>query len=286
MTYHARIQACNNANFDDLLPWLIDGVRYGWISRENARHLQAFPDIFRVGENKVTLNPMLTGYQQRTAMINDVMLALYQQGVIDTWVGEAYPVTLGFEQPAVLEVERAAATFLGIRSVGIHINGLVQKQDGIHVWAGRRTHKKPFWPGKLDQMVAGGQPVGIGLMENLIKESQEEASIPAEIAQQATAVSQINYVYQYWRGVEDSTIFVYDMWLPESFEPVNTDGEVEGFELLTLQEVAEITEQTDDFKDNCNLVNIDLLLRLGAINSQHPEYDLIQENLNSRATSR
>lgn len=279
MTYLARIQTCNNARFDSLIPWTINDTRYGWISQDNARHLEAFPDVFQVSNDQVVLNPALTDYHQRTDAVNGVATALHQQGVIDTWVGEAYPVMLGFGQAAIMEVERAAATFLGIKSVGIHINGLVKKQDGIYVWAGRRTHKKPFWPGKLDQMVAGGQPIGIGLMENLIKESQEEASVPSELAQQAEAVGEIHYVYQYWRGVEDSTIFVYDMWLPESFEPVNTDGEVEGFELLSLQEVAEITEHTDDFKDNCNLVNIDLLLRNGVIDEQHPEYEVVRRGL-------
>ena len=33
---------------------------------------------------------------------------------------------------------------------------------------------KPNWPGKLDHIVAGGQPYGISVMENVIKECEEE----------------------------------------------------------------------------------------------------------------
>jgi hypothetical protein len=40
-----------------------------------------------------------------------------------------------------------------------------------------------------------------------------------------------------------------------------------------------MTETTDDFKDNCNLVNIDLLLRMGLITPQHPEYSAIHAAL-------
>ena len=39
---------------------------------------------------------------------------------------------------------------------------------------------KPTFPGELDNTVAGGQPAGIGLHDNLIKECAEEASIPRD----------------------------------------------------------------------------------------------------------
>ena len=37
----------------------------------------------------------------------------------------------------------------------------------------RRSKSKPNWPGKLDHIVAGGQPYGISVMENVIKECEE-----------------------------------------------------------------------------------------------------------------
>ena len=172
-------------------------------------------------------------------------------------------------------MERAATNYLGVKTFGIHVNGLVRKADGIHVWVGTRSLDKPFWPGQLDQMVAGGQPVGLGLQENVIKEAQEEANIPTELAAQAQSVGTISYRQEGHRGLDNSTIYVYDLWLPEDFVPENTDGEVIGFQLMSVAELARLTETTEDFKDNCNLVNIDLLLRMGVINRQHPEYAAI-----------
>lgn len=279
MSYLDRIQTCNNFDPTDYRGLLIDGEIYGQVQPDFAEHLREWAELFTVTADTVRLNPALVDYHERTLAVAPVFQELHARGVIDSWVGEAYPVTHEFGATAQMEVERAATNFLGVKSFGIHLNGLVRKADGIHVWVATRSRDKPFWPGKLDQMVAGGQPVGLGLLDNVVKESQEEANIPAALARQAQAVGTVSYRQAGWRGLDNSTIYIYDLWLPEDFVPENTDGEVLQFELLPLVEIARMTETTDDFKDNCNLVNIDLLLRMGVITPQHPEYSAIHAAL-------
>lgn len=279
MAYLDCIRLCNNANLADYLAWRIDGAVYGWISPAFVTHLLQYPAVFTQQDAEIHFQADLSTPIQRTAATESVMRELHQQGVIDTWVGERYPVTLAYQEPAVLEVERAAAAYLGIKSFGVHVNGLVEKANGLHVWVGTRTLSKPFWPGKLDQMVAGGLPVGLCLLDNLIKEAQEEANIPAELASQAKLVSKLQYRQSLQRGVENSTLFIYDLWLPEDFTPENTDGEVEQFQLIPLAELAALTAQVTAFKDNCNLVNIDLLLRRGCIQTNHSDYAAIKQSL-------
>ena len=109
-------------------------------------------------------------------------------------------------------------------------------------------------------------------MDNLIKECAEEANIPKSIASKAKFVSTFHYRGTSTRGMSVDTLFNYDLTLPEDFVPKNMDGEVDEFILMPLEEMAQITETTSDFKDNCNLVNIDLLIRRGLINESHPEY--------------
>ncbi|HEV7286338.1 MAG TPA: hypothetical protein VGN75_15895, partial [Kaistia sp.] len=67
-------------------------------------------------------------------------------------------------------------------------------------------------------------------------------------------------------------LFVYDLECPAEFVPRNTDGEVAEFALMTLDEVARIVRETDDFKFNVNLVVIDFLIRHGWLTPEHPEY--------------
>ena len=80
-------------------------------------------------------------------------------------------------------------------------------------------------------------------------------------------------------GINSDTLFNYDLWLPEDFVPENTDGEVDEFLLMPLSEMAHITDTTNDFKNNCNLVNIDLLIRQGVINENHPDFYQIKQLL-------
>lgn len=279
MAYLDCIRLCNNANLADYLAWRIDDAIYGWISPDFAHYLLAYPEAFQQAGQEIVISKRLKTPLQRTEVIDAILHDLHRQGVIDTWVGERYPVCLGYQQDPVLELERAAAIYLGIKSFGIHVNGLVEKAEGVHVWVGTRTLDKPFWPGKLDQMVAGGLPIGLSLLDNLVKEAKEEANIPATLAKQAQPVSTLHYRQALSRGLEDSTLFIYDLWLPESFIPENTDGEVEQFQLIPLAQLADLTAEVFAFKDNCNLVNLDLLLRLGFIPTTDPQYPVLKQGL-------
>lgn len=50
------------------------------------------------------------------------------------------------------------------------------------------------------------------------------------------------------------------------------DGEVESFRRLPIAKVAALVAGTDEFKDNCNLVIIDFLIRHGQIVPEQPGY--------------
>ena len=51
-----------------------------------------------------------------------------------------------------------------------------------------------------------------------------------------------SYFYEDERGLFPETQFVFDLELPRSFEPTNTDEEVSDFYLLPLKEVSLIGE--------------------------------------------
>lgn len=283
MSFLDHIKQCNHYNPLNYMPFLVNGIQYGWAKKEFVEQLKTYDKVFAIESDCLTLNPALSTCEERSAAIKPVLEQLHKGGVIDTWVNELYAITNHFgDEPAVL-IERASVSYFGARGYGVHINGLVEKNDGVYIWIAKRAKDKPFWPGSLDQIVAGGQPAGISLIENVIKESAEEAAIPESISAKAELMSEIHYRGETHseknRGLNVDTLFNYDLWLPDDFTPVNTDGEVDEFILMSLEEMADITDTSNDFKANCNLVNIDLLIRRGLISESHPDYNEITQLL-------
>ena len=172
--------------------------------------------------------------------------------------------------------------WLGVRGYGVHMNGFVHGTHGLKMWVARRALSKPTGPGKLDQMVAGGQPADIGLYDNMMKECAEEAGIPLDIARCARAVGAITYALETSVGFRPDLLFNFDLDLPEDFSPVNTDGEVDAFYLWPIERVVETVRNSDEFKFNCALVVIDFLVRHGYIAADDPDYSDIVEGLLAR----
>jgi 8-oxo-dGTP pyrophosphatase MutT (NUDIX family) len=210
----------------------------------------------------------LRDFAERSDALRDVAWALAKAGVIPSFMDEPYPVTPAGRESALCVIDRAAAGFFGLRSFGQHLNGFVRRDDGIHMWLGRRARDRLLFPGALDQMVAGGLPHDLTLHENLVKECEEEAGIPAELAGAAVPVGAVSYNRVAQRGLRRDLLYCYDLEVGPGFVPHNTDGEVEAFVLLPLDEVARLVSETDEFKLNCNLVVIDFLIRHGWL---HPD---------------
>jgi isopentenyldiphosphate isomerase len=265
MAYLDHIRACNNFDPAGFRPFRVSGSQVGWLPHDLAETLRRWPDVFRVAADAVALDPRFDDFDARSKAVAAPLLALAEEGQIEAWRGELYPVTPDWHTPPLMQIERAATPRFGIRAFGVHINGFVRKADGIHMWVARRAYDKPTFPGMLDNMVAGGQPIGLGLMANVIKECGEEAGIPEDLACHARAVSMISYTHQPPEGCKPDQMFCYDLELPGTFIPVPADGEVEEFYLWPIAKVAETVRDSFEFKFNCNLCIIDFLVRHGVI---------------------
>ena len=272
MSLRDRIEACRRWTPEDYLPFLVEGRRVGRIRRDFAPQLQPFDEVFDLGEATIALKPRYADFESRSAAVHDVVLALAASGVKLRLRDEDYAVHADWSEPPLLCLERGAVPLFGTCGFGIHVNGFVRKPDGPQLWVGRRAKDKATAPGKLDHIVAGGLPYGLSLQENLIKESAEEASIPAELAARAWPVGAVSYITEMTEGLRHDLLYCYDLELPADFEPVCSDGEVEEFFLWPLDRVLEVLEAGDDFKFNVALVNIDFLIRHGAIGPERPDY--------------
>lgn len=266
--------ACNQHDLSRFVPFYIGATKLGWITKELAGLLGAEIDLFRPHADGLALAPHLDSFAARSDALE----------VAAKWIAKRYGRALRNEMYPVLEkwgdkplakIDRAAVPWFGIRGFGVHVNGFVRKKDGLYLWTGERAKDRQVDPGKLDNLIGGGQPIGLTLEENLQKEAQEEAGIGPLLAKKAKQAGTISYMAGRQLGLRNDTLFVFDLELPEDFQPRNTDGEVAAFYLWPLSEVAEIVRDTDRFKFNCNLVIIDFLMRHDFLTKANGEYDKI-----------
>ena len=278
MSYLDRIAECNNHDPSLYRPFMVAGRRVGWLRQPFLERLRDFPEVFRIDADSVSLDPGLDSFESRSEAFDTVLRGLAEDGAIAGWRGEQYPVSTGFADPPLMRIERAATPLFGVRAYGVHVNGYVRAGNHIKLWIARRSRAKASYPGALDNFVAGGQPIGMGLAENVIKESAEEADVPQTIAARAVPVGALSYCHEipdgdFPGGLKPDVIYAYDMELPADFEPRNTDGEIDEFYLWSLGEAMAATRETRDFKYNCALVNIDFFIRHGALNPEtDPDY--------------
>jgi hypothetical protein len=286
MSYLDRIRSANSHDLGNFLPFSVSGIRVGCVKHAFAETLARWPDVFRVDDRAVALATGLDAEDvpaaERTRAVGEVLHSLRGAGLIDGWRDELYPVNRSWSEPPSLLIERAAVPWLGVRGYGVHMNGYVRGADGMKMWVAKRSLTKPTGPGKLDQIVAGGQPADIGLRDNMMKECAEEAAIPLDIARHARAVGAISYALETDVGFRPDLIFNFDLELPGDFSPANTDGEVEEFYLWPIERVMETVRDSDAFKFNCALVVIDFLVRHGCIAADDPDYSDIVEGLQGR----
>lgn len=251
-----HIEACRSAVLPGKrLPFRIGAEPVGWVGHPLADALMECPGVRRDGETIVLADG---------AALPGLARALSDEGFY-RWRGEAFDVRADPDGPPLAKIDRGALPAFGIEAAGAHLNGLVRRPDGLHLWVARRAANKALDPGKLDHITAGGVPAGLTPWQTLVKEAEEEAAIPPALASQAVPTARITYAMERPEGLRRDRIYCYDLDLPKSFVPHAADGEVESFELWPIRRAMDAVRDTDMFKFNVNLVLIDLFLRTGLI---------------------
>lgn len=288
-----RVEELNNMADSEgqLVPLVVDKRVCGQVHKSFVSKLRTLRcGTFQISQEAVTLSPELERSDEaaRTAAVAEAMRSLKEAGELTGWRDELLEVNTGWGEPPSFLVERAAYhSGFGIRGYGVHVNGYVSEAPGgtpTAMWVARRAATKATWPSMLDHLCAGQQPAGISPRANVIKEAGEEAGVPPELAAAARSVGIVSY-----RGIDEGgcfsndAIFCYDMELPPSFVPDAKDGEVESFELWSLERVAQaVAAPVSLFKPNCNLVIIDFLVRHGWLTPESPGYFQLTDGLRQK----
>ena len=260
-----HIAACNNLPSPaGYLPFRIGDDQVGWLEPDAAQALTFLPRVVHFGPEGVSLAANLRGPAARGTAMAEIARTLARAG-FGRIRGEEFDIRATPEGPVLATVDRGVLPALGIMSQGVHVNGLVRRPDGLHLWMGWRAKDKAVAPGQLDNIVAGGIPAGLTPERCLAKEAEEEASLPASLALQARPVGRVSYIMKTEEGMRRDLLHLYDLDMPEDVIPRPNDDEVERFELLPIGRVLEAVRDTESVKFNVNLVLIDLFLREGLL---------------------
>jgi 8-oxo-dGTP pyrophosphatase MutT (NUDIX family) len=275
----------------------------GLVLPEAANEFSKFPSLFSVNENEVRLLDRSEWFgggnknddgsflvTKRSEALREVLETMRDDETVPAlggWRNEAFSVRESFHSPPFLIVERAAAVLFGVPAYGVFVNGYTceeqdhQNRRPTHVWVGRRSPTKQTWPGRLDSLAAGGLGAGVLPRQAILNECAEEAGIDASyLEERIKAVSAVSYTGfndDMW-GLKRDVLFCFDLELPQDFEPVPVDGEMESFEKIPINRLMELLAEPirneDDsdnlWKPNVGVVLIDFLVRHGILDADDP----------------
>ncbi|KAJ8980767.1 hypothetical protein NQ317_016016 [Molorchus minor] len=255
----------------DYKPFVVEGFQVGLVRPDVMKQLLKYPEVFHVNSGCVELNPAFRDYKERSNEIDKVLRKLRAENVfiaLKGWRDEFYEVKTQFNSQSLLKMDRSATCLFGIRNYGVDINGYIKHPvKGLCLWFQKRSPTKQTWPGKWDHMVGGGLSVGHGILETAHKEAMEEASVSPHLLKDLISAGCVS------GGIFPNTEFVFDLELPVDFVPVNADGEVETFELLSAEQSIERI-LSPDFKTTSAPITLDFLIRHGVITPENEEHFL------------
>ncbi len=239
-------------------------VAVGSVAEAHLPALAAWPQWIDVAPQAVTLHfgGEVDRICARWATVNE---ALRAQGLIVAWRDEPYGVW-DEQEASHATIERAASRFWGTLTLGAHCNGYVADARGrpTHLWVAKRSLSKPTDPGKLDNLIGGGVPLGQSPWEALQREAFEEAGLaPQEIAQ-ATPGRIVALHCDIPEGLQREHLHVYDLRLPEGRTPQNQDGEVAWHQCWPVADALAAAAE-GRFTTDAALATLDFAVRHGVV---------------------
>lgn len=217
----------------DYLPLWIGGAIRGRVRRDIAQVVAAAPGI-EAADPGLRLRDDGYSRQRRSRALQAIALHLRRAGLIADWRNEQCAV-LDEHGVEIARCERGVFRTLGMQNRAVHVTGW--RADG-RLWIARRSALKRADPGMLDNLAAGGVVAGETPRRSAIRELWEEAGVPRALALRVDFPEmQIRSMRETQFGVHDELVMVAELVLPDDFEPMGRDGEVEEFLCWTRTEV-------------------------------------------------
>ncbi len=193
--------------------------------------------------------------------------------MLKRWTKERFPI-YGPKRELFAHVERSAAGLFGIVTYRVQLTVYREDAEGISIWAARRAANKALYPNKLGVTVGGSLPAKETPFECLVRESQEEASLPPSLVSEAAkSVGIISYVTasdkKSAKGSEPRLIraevqYAYDMKVGPDVKPTPFDQEASDISLYSIDEIKKALDEGEFTPANACLM-LDFFIRHGLV---------------------
>lgn len=170
-----------------------------------------------------------------TAALARLAEALRASGLVSGWRDERLPL-LDDQGLVLAAYPRGAARLLGIATYSVHLVGCVALPAGPAVWVQQRATDKAEDPGRWDTLMGGTLAWDETVQTTLARETGEEAGLALSQLEDLAACGTLRVqrpgADAAGLGWHTEYIHCFGAWLAPDLVPVNTDGEVAGFERL------------------------------------------------------
>jgi 8-oxo-dGTP pyrophosphatase MutT (NUDIX family) len=248
------------------LPFEIAGEVVGSVARTHLGALQRFTPALRIDRHKVTLQVAAAERTGTLAQINHQLRAL---GLIKAWRDEPYALPGAAGTASLATIERAASRFWGTLTFGAHATGYVAGPDGRpeRLWIAKRAVDKATDPGKFDNLIGGGVPIGQTPLQALQREAWEEAGLRPEQLLGVRTGSVLRLCRDIPEGLQHEWLHSFDLPMLAGLRPHNQDGEVAGFDLLPVAQALQLAAG-DNMTVDAALVTLDFAVRHGLLSGE------------------
>ena len=221
-------------------PLCIDDQQIGSIEEDFASKLGGeLLAVHEVNLQSVAGQWLLTGEGGATENLNRLALAMRSAGLAGAWRNEQLAVCNAQGQQ-LATVERGAVRPLGIATRAVHLVGACA--DGS-IWVQQRSQDKANNPGMWDTLMGGMVSAADSLPDALARETWEEAGLHVHALQNLRHGGYVDFSRPSdeaeGQGYMRERIDWFAATVPAAMKPRNQDGEVQRFELLTLDVMEE-----------------------------------------------